>query len=110
MRASTVETVLIASGSAVSSPFPCTTVRGAVLIVPPLTSCQLTLEASTQTLSASFAKIWSTVSLGAFTLQTAAGSLAAQIGYVLAGVPFARLATSVAQTADRSFSLIVSRD
>ena len=100
---------VINSGSTViSSVFEILGARAIGIIAPGLTSCSLFLEASTQTASASFAQIWDKDGAAKWSWDLAAGSASIVVQDSLWPFKFAKVLSSVAQTDNRSFSIIVA--
>lgn len=98
--------VSIVSGALVSSPFM---IAGAVivgLVAPAVTSCQAFLQASTTTVSADFKRVTNPAGSGDWTWALAAGDKAVAVHDVLGPFRHARIETSAAQTAPRTFKVI----
>lgn len=104
-------TVVVASGSAVSDPFGARGLGNLSILAPTVNSCQIFLQASTDTTSANFRRVRvSTNPATEWAWPVSSNAAAVSVGADMIGAfPLIRLETGVAQTDARSFSVFTSR-
>lgn len=96
----------INSGDQVSETVRLDNVTDVTLWVPTVDSCQLFLQGAWDTTSANFVRLMTDQGSQDFVLQTGPGSLAAILTTIVAPLPALRVETSVAQTDNRTLTLI----
>jgi hypothetical protein len=98
----------IASGSTLSDIVPINGTRWALFSPATLTSCSAFIDGATDMTSASCRRLRDPETGSAWAWSCGDGGQMTVLDSVLAGVPYARLGLSVAQTMPRSFVLISS--
>lgn len=101
-----VKTVVINSGQQISDAFKLANAGGAILHVPTITSCQLTLQVSPDTTSANYFTLLQSTGSAYLLGQSGVGSYAIALGNEIGGIN-ARFLSGVAQASPRSLSLLV---